>query len=83
MISKRELKKIRNRLPKGYGERLQKKYLEKNPDNKISVSLIRMIMNGQRKDYYGIYDLAIEDIREEKERQEIKSKQLSEQINKL
>ncbi len=54
IMTAKQLKKIRKRLPNKYAEELVKR-----TGKNISQSLVMAVMNNLRKDYYGIIDAAI------------------------
>jgi len=69
MLSKNYLKKLRKRLPKPYCKKILDRIREEQPEAKVSKALIYNIMNGHKKDYHGIIDIAIR-IADEKKKQE-------------
>ncbi|MFW6096379.1 MAG: hypothetical protein ACOC8S_08075 [Bacteroidota bacterium] len=60
MLDKKDLKKIRNKLPYKYAEELSKR-TGQTPD------YVRMIMNGYKEDYHGVIKAAVNWIKELKE----------------
>jgi hypothetical protein len=83
MISKKNLNKIRNRLPKPYAQKILARIKKSEPSKRISITLIYSVMNGYKKDYHGIIDTAIDLIEEEKRRRKEEQDKYNQRIKTL
>jgi hypothetical protein len=73
-MKKSELKRLKNMLPKGYSRRLAERC-------DCSASTVRMVITGNRKDYYNIIAEAILMAEQNKICQENNSKKLKELVS--